>query len=289
MQQLLSALFFTIEIPLDPNLFEIGGLEISWHGVFTAIGVIVGVAIAAYFARREGFSEDHIYNAALALVVGGIIGARALFVIENWDRFEDDPGDIFALNAGGISIYGALIGGTLAAWGYCLIVRLPNIPRAADVAALGAILGMAIGRIGDVINGEHYAEATSLPWGVKYTDPDSPGFLTPLGQGAVSHPAVAYELLADLAIFAVLLLLYLRVHRHGVVFFSWAFLYSAMRLGISFLRLDDTVFLGLRTAQVIAVIVMAISLPALAYLLNHGPTQLTRAERRRLGRTGRQV
>ena len=106
-----------IKIGIDPQITKIGGLEIGWHGVLTALGVICGVGVAAFFARRAGFNEDTIYNTALALVIGGIVGARALYVLENLDRFQDDPLDVFAINAGGISIYGALIGGTLAAFG----------------------------------------------------------------------------------------------------------------------------------------------------------------------------
>jgi len=269
-----------IRIPLDPVLFKLGGVEVTWHGLLAALGVLVGVAVAAHFARRAGFSDDHIYNTALALVVGGIIGARALFVLENLDQFRDDPGRIFALNAGGISIYGALIGGSLGAWLYTLAARVPGKWRAADVAALGAIVGMAVGRIGDIINGEHFAEATSLPWGVRYTHPDSPSFIR-YGPDHVQHPAVAYEMLADLAIFAVLLYLWRRGTRPGIIFLTWAFLYSAMRLGISFLRLDDIVWAGLRTAQIIAIAVMVACLPTFLYVLNTVEWTAPRAERRR--------
>ncbi len=281
-----EAVLLTIKIGLDPTLFELVGVEVTWHGLFTALGVVLGVAVAVAFGRRAGFNEDAIYNVALALVVGGIIGARGLFVIEEWGRFKDDLGDIFALNTGGISIYGALIGGTIGAWGYAFITRLPNIPRAADIAALGGIIGMATGRIGDIINGEHFAEATSLPWGVRYTDPDSPSFLAFGGADIVQHPAVAYELLGDLAIFLVLVLIYTRLGRHGVTFFSFVLLYGALRLGVSFLRLDDIVWVGLRSAQIIAIVTMVLALPAIIYLLRTPPQALrqSRAERRRLVR-----
>ena len=281
-----SAVLLAISIGLDPQLFEVAGIEITWHGLFTAVGVVVGVGVAVFFGRRAGFNEDAIYNVALALVIGGIIGARALYVIENWSLFEDDLSDIIAVNTGGISIYGALIGGMLGAWGYALISRLPNIPRAADIAAMGGIMGMAVGRIGDVINGEHFAKSTDLPWGVRYTDPNSPSYLVFGGPDMVQHPAVAYELIGDLAIFAVLLLLYARVSRSGVTFFSWMLLYGALRLGVSFFRLDDIVWLGLRTAQLIAIASMAVAVPAIIYLLRM-PSQedrLSRAERRRLTR-----
>ena len=298
MYESIFTLLQTIEIPFDPTLFEVGSVEISWHGIFTALAVVAGVAVAARFARKAGFSEEHTYNIALALVIGGIIGARALYVIENWDRFEDDLGEIFSLNTGGIAIYGALIGGGIGAWAYAYFARVPNISRNADIASLGAILGMAVGRVGDIINGEHFAEPTTLPWGVKYTDADSPGFRgdPPLDPaGAITHPAVAYEMLADLAIFAVLLLVYTRSARSGVTFYVWVLLYAGMRLAISFLRLDDTVLGGLRMAQVVAIILMALALPALLYLLRRGPSdgsgagprgsrarpRVSRAERRR--------
>ena len=81
----LSALVpLVIKIGIDPQIAKIGGLEIAWHGVFTAVGVICGVGVAAFFARRAGLGEDAIYNTALALVIGGIIGARALFVWRTW-------------------------------------------------------------------------------------------------------------------------------------------------------------------------------------------------------------
>ncbi len=279
-----------ITIDLDPELFHVVGLEITWHGLFTAMGVVVGVAVAAAFAKRANYKEDTIYKVALALVIGGIIGARGLYVIENWSHFQDDLGEIFALNAGGISIYGALIGGTVGAWGYAFLTKVPNIPKGADIAAMGAILGMATGRIGCLINGDIRAETTSLPWGVQYTHSGSPSFQPELGLAGLSqpvqHPAVAYELLGDVAIFLVLVLIYTRVRRDGVTFFSWVLLYGAMRLGVSFLRLDDLVFLGLRTAQVIAIVSMALAVPAIVYLLRTPPqeVQLSRAERRRLMR-----
>jgi phosphatidylglycerol---prolipoprotein diacylglyceryl transferase len=281
-----NAVLLAIKIGLDPKLFEVASIQITWHGLFTAVGVIAGVGVAALFGRRAGFNEDSIYNVALALVIGGIIGARALYVIENWSQFQHDIGKVFAVNTGGISIYGALIGGTVGALGFALVSRLPNIAKAADIAAMGGIMGMAVGRIGDVINGEHFAKATDLPWGVTYTNPNSPSYLRFGGATEVQHPAVGYELLGDLVIFALLALIYSRVRRGGVVFFSWMFLYGALRLGVSFFRLDDIVWLGLRTAQLIAIASMALAVVAIVYLLRTPPEEerLSRAERRRLTR-----
>jgi phosphatidylglycerol:prolipoprotein diacylglycerol transferase len=282
---MIDALLLSIEIGIDPVIFDKWGIEVTWHGLFTALGVIIGVAVATAFARRAGYQEDTIYNVALCLVIGGIVGARLLYVIENWGDFNDDPVDIIRVNTGGISIYGALIGGTIGAWLYAYIRKVPNIPRGADIAALGGILGMAVGRIGDVINGEHFASDTDLPWGVVYTHQNSPSQFHPDGPGVVQHPAVAYEMIGDLVIFGILLFIYLRVNRAGVTFFAFVFLYGLLRTFVSFLRLDDIVFLGLRTAQLIGIAAMVIGLGGMIYLLRTPPREsVERAQRRRLRR-----
>ncbi len=291
MEAVNALLPLVIKIGIDPQIAKIGGLEIAWHGVFTAVGVICGVGVAAFFARRAGFNEDVIYNTALALVIGGIIGARALFVAENWDQFDNDLLDVFSINAGGISIYGALIGGTLGALAYTTWRKLPNVAAMADIAAMGGIIGMAVGRIGDIINGEHFAKTTDWPIGVLYTNSNSPSYprFTAVDPPLAQHPAVAYELVGDLFIFAALFVLYRVLKRDGLVFWSWVFLYGALRFGISFLRDDNIVFAGLRLAQLIALGAMILAPLAVIYmhLPRRGPS---RAERRRLARetSGRQ-
>jgi phosphatidylglycerol:prolipoprotein diacylglycerol transferase len=278
-----DALRLSIEIGIDPVILDKWGIEVTWHGLFTALGVIIGVAVATAFARRAGYQEDTIYNVALCLVIGGIVGARALYVIENLSDFKDDPLDIIRVNTGGISIYGALIGGTIGGWLYAFFRKVPNLPRGADIAVMGGILGMAVGRIGDVINGEHFASDTDLPWGVVYTDPNSPSFIRYNGQHIVQHPAVAYEMIGDIFIFGILLFIFLRANRSGVTFFAWVFLYGFLRTFVSFLRLDDIVFLGLRTAQLIGIAAMVVGLGGMIYLLRKPAEDGTaRAERRRM-------
>ena len=227
----------TITIGWNPNIAKFWGLQLTWHGVFTAVGIALGVYLGVWIARREGFTEDDGYSIALVGVPAGIIGARALYVLENRTAFEGRWLDVFRINEGGISIYGAVIGGVLGAVIYGLIRRLP-IRRGLDAAAFGLLLGMAIGRIGDLINGEHIAKSSSLPWATKYTNPESPSF-----QLGPTHPATTYEMLGDLLIIALLAFLFVRLwqSKPGVVFFTGVILYSAMRFGVSYLRVDSCV------------------------------------------------
>ncbi|GAG44599.1 unnamed protein product, partial [marine sediment metagenome] len=205
-----------------------------------------------------------------ALVVGGIIGARAMYVLEHLGDFQDDPAEIFAIQTGGISIYGALIGGTLGAVAYAAWRRLPRWGAMADVAAIGAILGMAVGRVGCLINGDIFGKTTDWSIGLVYTHSDSPAYplYSELGLDLAQHPVTVYEILGDLVIFGLLLFVLRRFFkRDGMIFFSWAFLYAAMRFGVSFLRGteiggvwwgDDLVAGGLRVAQLMALAIMVV-------------------------------
>ena len=232
----------TITISWDPNLAKFGPFTLSWHGVFTAIGIAAGVYLGARIGSREGFTEDDAYSIALVGVPCGIIGARAMYVLENKIRFQGHWIDVLKINEGGITIYGAIIGGILGAVAYGWIRRMP-ITRGLDAAIFGALLGMAIGRIGDFINGEHIAKASSLPWAVKYTNPNSPGFpFSASSTGYIARqPATTYEMIGDLLIIGIMALIFVKVwqHRPGITFFTGVALYSAMRFGVSYLRIDS--------------------------------------------------
>jgi phosphatidylglycerol:prolipoprotein diacylglycerol transferase len=138
---------------------------------------------------------------------------------------------------------------------------LPSIGHLADIAAPALLISMAIGRIGDVINGEHWAKATDLPWGVIYTHPESLG-----GGRPASHPAVAYELLFDLALLAVIWPLRHRLRPSGMLFVLYGALYSTGRFFLSFLREESNeYFLGLNEAQIVSLLVMVVTIPLLVY------------------------
>ena len=250
----------TIKIGVNPDIGHIGGLMLAWHGVFIALGIAAGVYVAVLMARHKGFIDDDSYSVAFAAVIGGIIGARALFVAENWGQLEGNLWNAFRINEGGISVYGGIIGGILSGWLYGVSKRLP-IWKGLDAGAVGLILGQAIGRIGCVINGEHIGSPSHLPWAVEYTNVNSPSFaLGPL------QPAAGYEMLGDLLILGVLLLLWRVSKRNGVVFTIYALLYALLRFGVSFLRVDNEPALGLSLAQLIALGFVALSLVSFAYL-----------------------
>jgi phosphatidylglycerol:prolipoprotein diacylglycerol transferase len=249
-----------INIGIDPILFNLGSLSLSWHSLFMAIAIGVGVWLPARLVAKAGLSADTLYTMAFWAVPGGIIGARLVHVIDYWGTYLANPGTILAVWKGGLAVWGAILGGTITALIFARI-RGFAFARYADLAALGLILAQAIGRIGDIINGEHISTATNLPWGVVYTHPNSPGYGLP-----PQHPAVVYELLMDLIIFGILWKLRGRIQPGGTLFLLYLILYSVGRFFLSFLRLDsNTVFWSLSQPQWISILVLAVAVPLLIF------------------------
>ena len=283
-----------IDIGIDPDLIS-GAFSLTWHGLFTAVGIALGVWLSLRLARGARISGDDAWNIALVAVPSGVVGARLLWVLEHTDQIHD-VGDIIALTDGGISVYGGMIGGAIGGFTYVALLR-PRFPKwvGLDVAAPGMILGQALGRIGDLINGEHFAKATDLPWAFRYTDPatDGPwgviadgevpaastwfrGQSGVLGEGPVPvHPVAGlYEPLLDLAILGGLLLMR-RLHvlpGWGFVFYVLA--YGAVRGSLALLRTDEQNVFGndLSVPQLLAIATGAIAL-LMAWHLYRKPQQ----------------
>ncbi len=273
-----------INIPFSPNIIDFGPFLLSWHGFFTFVAVATAVILAVRWGRKEGLDGDAILSVSVWCIIGGIVGARVLHVIDFWSLYSADPARIFMVWQGGIAIFGAILGGFISGAAYILIrnsewflslwgkyfrfagepekAPLPSVGRLADIAAPALLIAMAIGRLGDIINGEHWAKFTDLPWGVVYSHINSPGAYRP-----ASHPAVAYELIMDLVILAIIWPLRNRLRPSGMTFVLYGALYSIGRFFISFLRIESNTYFGgaLNEAQIVSLVVIAIAVPLLVY------------------------
>src|SRR6186713_297098 len=83
--------FLSINIDIDPVMAELGPFTLTWHGLFTAVGIIAGVTLAVWLAQKDGIPSEIGQEVALVGVPCAIIGARLFYVFEHWDRFNDDP------------------------------------------------------------------------------------------------------------------------------------------------------------------------------------------------------
>lgn len=247
-----------IKIGINPVAFSIGPLSIRWYGVAVALAILVVVLWTLRAVKKEtGFSSENVVMAALVGIPSGVVVSRLLHVIDRWDYYGQNPGQI--IGGAGLTIYGAVLGATLGIWIYSRVSKL-RFGYFADLIAPGIILGQAVGRIGCTINGCCYGTPTSLPWGIIYTNPESIGF----GAGVV-HPTQIYEFIACLVIFGILLALRGHLKPDGSLFLVYLGLYSLWRIGIGFLREGTSFMFGLQQAQIIGIIVLAIAVSLLAY------------------------
>ena len=253
-----------INIDINPIAF----LNIRWYGVFVALAIVVIVLWVGWQIRKGAkISYDTLFMAAIVGIPSGIVVSRLLHVIDLWDYYSQNPGQI--IGGSGLTIYGGILGAALGIWIYSKFSKF-QFGYLVDLIAPGLVLAQIVGRIGCTINGCCYGTVCDLPWAITYTHPDSLGPL-----GVATHPTTVYEIIYLAIVFGVILKLKDRFKPDGSLFIIYLGLYSLWRLGIDFLR-DGTPFLrrlgiegssfilDLHQSQVIAIIVLATVIPVLA-------------------------
>jgi phosphatidylglycerol---prolipoprotein diacylglyceryl transferase len=251
-----------ITINIDPIIVHFGGFALRWYSLILLVAGVVGVWLTAREAERRGFKKDDIYDAAIWIIFGGLIGARLFHVLDHWsDRFAADPIAALYIWEGGLAIWGALVGGALTA---ALLARKRgwNFGRFADAAAPGLVLAQAIGRVACVITGDAMGKPTNGPFGFAYTSPHA---LVP-ELGVYYTPMPIYELIVNLGIFVVLW--QLRKHRFpdGMLFLIYLSLYSLERFSLAFTSSYKIMAWGMTQSQIVALIGLAIAIPVMFWL-----------------------
>src|SRR5512147_47540 len=248
-------------ITLDPIIFNIGHFVLRWYSLILLIAIGIGIWLTAHEAERKGFKKDNVYDVAIWIIIGGLIGARLFHVLDHWsDEYAANPIRALFIWEGGLAIWGALVGGLIAgalvAWR-----RGWRFPKLLDAAAPGLVLAQAIGRIACVITGDAMGKPTSGPFGFAYTSPNA---LVPK-LGVYYTPMPVYELVVNLAIFAVLWQPRKRNWPDGRLFLVYLVLYSIERFFLGFTSSYRILAFGLAQSQIIAVAGFAIGIALLAF------------------------
>jgi phosphatidylglycerol---prolipoprotein diacylglyceryl transferase len=254
-----------ITIGIDPTI-EIGPITLAWHGLTIAIGVVVGGLAAAYDCRRRGLEPERLYTVGVILVAGALVGGRAFYLLEHGRL--DDLGAWFSTT--GFTFYGGFIA---AALGIVYYVRRERLSLSyLDAIAAGLPLGIAVGRIGDVINGEHYGPATDFFLGVRNTHPDA---LTP-NPDVAYHSGGLYEVLIAVIVFAIAWPLRKRLKQPLALMWLVIALFAFGRFLEFFLRSDSAdLALGLEIAQWTSLGLLAIAGAGAWLTLRRGERPLT--------------
>lgn len=230
-----------ITINIAPT-FQLGPVTLAWHGLTIAIGILLGGMVAGRVARSWGLSADPLYTFGILVVLGGVIGGRIFYLLER------DPGGLFESSKlfsgygytfdGGVILSAALIAAYV--WRERLSLRY------FDASAVGLALGVAIGRIGDLINGEHYGARSNFFLAVRNANPEAKA---PNPHFAYQNGGL-YEMLLAAAIFAIIWPLRNRFPRPTDAMWSVLGLFAIGRFLEFFLRSDSPqLALGLNNAQ----------------------------------------
>jgi phosphatidylglycerol:prolipoprotein diacylglycerol transferase len=294
--------------------FRFGGsFAVSPHGLFIAIGFLIGASLLARLATRRGIDEEHIQSIIFWCLVGAIIGSRFFYVLAHFSEF-DNLGQMLAIWRGGISLLGGIAG--------AILINVHRLRRygyrffqVVDPGAVAVALGISIGRIGDLIIGDHLGKPTSwlLAWtysGGTLAPPftcgaqgcqaslqgghlerisrggatlrDSSG--TILAQGVGVHQTALYDMILVGLLFGLLWYLQKRPRREGVLTLTFGLLYGCFRLLEDSLRIDKR-FGPLTGSQWTALTVAVISAAILVWWRFHpfgpGPSDTEPSERER--------
>jgi phosphatidylglycerol---prolipoprotein diacylglyceryl transferase len=215
-----------------------GGIPIYTYGVLVAIGVLLGLWYARHYAAHAGIDPERVWNLGIYMVLAGLVGAKAWYILSNATYYLRHTNEIFAfatLQSGG-TFYGGLFGALLVAIVYAQFNRMPALGLV-DSYAAGLPLGHAIGRLGCFAAGCCYGKATWLPWAVTFTNPRAAELVgTPLN--VPLHPTQLYEAGAELLNFLFLIWLARRQRFRGEIFATFIILYGFERGMIEFVRGD---------------------------------------------------
>ncbi len=254
--------------------FHLGPLMIRPHGLLIGVGFLSGARLMQRYSRPKGISDDVLWRVLGWALVGGLVGMRLAWDVGHWRELHS-PLEAIAIWHGGMSLLGGLIGAVLLGGFIARRERLPVLPLL-DMAAPGIALGIAIGRVSDLIIGDHLGKPTSLPWGFRFAG--SAGGSHPLAGvpaiGTVVHPVALYDLVLT-TILLIVLVRFLRTERAlGSAIALFTLWYAGSRVLTDLLRTDPRRLLGLTGSQLTSILAIAVVTAALAFRARRGASPI---------------
>lgn len=229
---------------INPIWLDLGVWQIHWYGLLMALAVLWGWWWLAKESRGTELASRSL-DLTIWVVVGGLIGARLLFVILKWPEFSGHWTEIINLSQGGLSIHGAILGGASAVLVYCRRLGLP-VAKTLDLLIIPLIVGQMIGRWGNFFNQEAFGGPTNSPWKM-WVAP----IFRPQGYENFSwfHPTFLYEIIGLGLILGLILIIKKRRLLPGSLTLIYLLSYSVLRFGIEFFRIDSDKWASLTVAQ----------------------------------------
>lgn len=271
-----------------PVLFELGPIKVYSYGLMLGIGFLLGSYILSIELKRKRLNPNEASNITLVALIFGILGAKLLYVIENWQTAKLSFFDTL-FSAGGLTWYGGFILGIASIVVYIKWRKMP-ILKVLDGLGVALILAYGVARLGCHLSGDgDYGFPTDLPWGTNYengTYPPSrafaifpevacryPNCIVP--DNTPCHPTPVYEMLLGITGF-ILMWTYFRKRPYpdGMLFAIYLMMSSLFRFSIEFLRLNPRLLFGLSEAQLISIALFIIG-GVWAFILSSRRTEET--------------
>lgn len=231
---------------IDRVAFSVFGIDIYWYAILIITGVLIGAKFAQKEFVKRGFDEDFIYDMLFVILPLAIIGARAWYVIFEWDMYKNDPIQILNFRAGGLAIHGGILFAIIGLYFYAKKKEIPLIDIL-DVMAPSLAFGQAIGRWGNFVNGEAHGTPTNLPWAI-------------IVDGVKVHPTFLYESIGDFLIFLFLINYRKKNPKKGIQTGIYFITYGILRFFVEGLRTDSLMIGQIRMAQLTSVIYLIVGI-----------------------------
>ena len=240
-------------------LFFVGDFPIRAYGLILSLSIILATGVAYFLAKQDGRWHNHIVDIGIYSGIAGIVGARLWDVFFfDWTYYSHHLSEIFYVWQGGMAIQGGIVFGVGAGIIYARRHKI-DILALADIVAPAIILGQAIGRCANLLNGDAFGAPTGSNFGIIY--PETTLAYHTYGAQPL-WPAEVWEGQIDFVIFALLLIFRAFPHAKGQAFSLYIMLYSLARFGLEFLRGDyaNPVFLSFTSAQTTSLVAFILAL-----------------------------
>lgn len=244
---------------MNPIFLDLGFIQIYWYSIFILLGFFIGGTLALWEAKKWQIPEDFMTNLFFYIIIFAFLGARIYYVLFNLDYYLNDPISILKVWEGGLAIHGGIIACTIFIIFYTKKYKVDTL-RILDILAVSLIIGQAIGRWGNFLNGEAYGPATTLSF---LKSLHLPQFIIDgmFINGTYYQPTFLYESIGCLIGFIVLLIFRRRKHtKVGHTTALYLIWYGVIRFLIESLRQDSLMLGSFKMAQIVSIILVIIGI-----------------------------